>query len=194
MTTSDPVKQAWQAADAADLPRLEDVRARAGLFHRRVRRRNALEYAAALITVPVFVFGALTLPSVTIRTGCVLAILGILFVVWQLHRRASAVGPGENAAAPLIAHQRAQLVRQRDALASVGTWYLLPLVPGLVVILLAPVIEGGWAGLAARGWFGLAWLGIAAAFFLYVWRLNRAGARRLQAEIDALDALEGDME
>lgn len=194
MTTSDPVKQAWRAAGAADLPRLEEVRERAGLFHRRVRRRNAIEYAAALITVPAFAFGAWTLPSVTIRVGCILAILGILFVVWQLHRRASAVAPGDDAALPLIAHQRAQLVRQRDALASVGTWYLLPLVPGVTVILLAPIIEGGWAGLAARGWFGLAWLGIAAAFFLYVWRLNRAGARRLQTEIDALDALEGEKE
>ena len=195
MTGSDPLKQAWQASGGdMPLPRLDDVRAGAGLFYRRIRRRNMIEYGAALITVPVFAHAALTAPGMTIRIGAVLAIFGILLIVWQLHRRASAVPPAGDAVLPLIAHQRAQLVRQRDALASIGTWYLLPIIPGLGLIALAPVIDLGLAGLKSMDWFQYAWIGIVAIFFALVWWLNHEAARLLQTEIDALDALEGEQE
>lgn len=195
MTVSDPLKQAWQAAGGdMPAPRLDDVRAGADLFHRRIRRRNGIEYAAALIVLPFFAHAALTVPSATVRAGAILAIFGILVIAWQLHRRASAVMPPDEAPRPLIAHQRAQLARQRDALASVGTWYLLPLIPGLGLIALAPAVDGGMAGLRAMSWFQLAWIGIVAAFFVFVWWLNHAAARMLQAEIDMLDALEGETE
>lgn len=195
MTGSDPLKQAWQAEGGdTPLPRLDDIRAGAGVFYRRIRRRNMIEYAAAAVVVPFFAFTAWVTPGSSVRFGAILAIAGMLFVVWQLHRRASAVAPAADAALPLIAHQRAQLARQRDALASIGTWYLLPLMPGLAVIALSPLIDGGWAASGGLDWFHYAWVAIAAAFFLFVWWLNHAAARVLQTEIDALDALEGDTE
>ena len=191
---SDPenAKQAWQAS-AADpvLPDLAAVRADADRFYRRVRRRNAIEYAAAVSVVIAFSAYVLFLPSLAMRIGSAMIILGTLFVVRQLHRLASATPPPERAAAePILVHQRAQLARQRDALAGIFTWYLLPLIPGLLVMTIGPVIErGGVAGLlhAPRA----AWIVLicATVTFAGVWLLNRHGAARLRRMIDEIDAL-----
>lgn len=195
MNMSDPVRKAWQAsAGDSPLPDLDTVREGADLFFRRIRRRNRIEYATAALVIPFFGYAALTLPSSTIRVGAALVVLGTLFVIWQLHRRDSAVPPPGEAALPLIAHQRAQLVRQRDALASVGLWYLLPLVPGLSLIVLARAIDGGVEALARMSWFQIFWIGLVVLIFAGIWWLNRAAARMLQAEIDALDALQGENE
>lgn len=197
MNDPDSARHAWQAS-AADpaLPDLSTVRACADRFYRRVRRRNAMEYAAAVVTVIGFSAYILLLPSLAMRIGSGMIILGVLFVVWQLHRLASATPPPERTATePILVHQRAALVRQRDALAGILTWYLLPLVPGLLVFTIGPVIErGGMAGLlhAPRAtWIVL--IGAVVAF-VGVWLLNRRGAARLGRMIDEIDALIGGKE
>jgi hypothetical protein len=197
MSEPDIVKQAWQAS-AADpaLPDLAAVRAGADRFYARVRRRNAIEYAAAVIVVLGFSAYVLFLPSLAMRIGSAMIIIGTLFVVRQLHRLAAAAPPPERAAAePILVHQRAQLARQRDALAGVLTWYLLPLVPGFLVFTIGPVLErGGVAGLLHapfKTWIVL--IGAALAF-AGVWLLNRRGAAQLRAQIDDIDALLGGKE
>ncbi|MFA6113348.1 MAG: hypothetical protein WC729_05135 [Sphingomonas sp.] len=197
MSDPDLVKQAWQAS-AADpaLPDLASVRAGADRFYRRVRRRNAVEYAAAVFVVIAFSAYVVILPLLTMRVGAAMVVLGTLFVVRQLHRLASATPPPERAAAePILVHQRAQLARQRDALAGVFTWYLLPLIPGFVVMTLGPMLErGGAAGLLhipRATWIVLI---SAAVAFTGVWLLNQRGAARLGTQIDDIDALVGGKE
>ena len=197
MSDPDLVKKAWQAS-AADpaLPDLTAVRAGADRFYRRVRRRNTLEYAAAVIVVVAFSAYVLVLPSLAMRIGSAMIILGTLFVVRQLHRLASATPPPERAAAePILVHQRAQLARQRDALAGILTWYLLPLVPGLLVFTIGPVLErGGVAGLlhAPRA----SWIVLIGAVvtFAGIWLLNQRAAAQLGKKIDDIDALVGGTE
>ncbi|MCW3847312.1 hypothetical protein OF829_08665 [Sphingomonas sp. LB-2] len=189
---TDPFHHAWQASgtDAA-LPPLAEVRAGADRFHRLIRRRNAIEYAASVLVIGFFGFGALTgaIHDPIARAGAWLIILGTLAVVWQLHRRASAIQPpAADAARPILIHQRAQLVRQRDALAQVGLWYLAPFAPGLALMVLAPGIRHGIGALGASAWIAVA---INAAVFGGIWWLNRRAARMLQRAIDDLDALEG---
>lgn len=190
MNASDEVKQAWQASPAhPPLPRLDEVREGAVLFYHRIRRRNRVEYAASLFVILFFGAAALLLEETTARIGAVLAVAGTMLVVWQLHSRASAVAPPEDAASPLIAHQRAQLVRQRDALASVGLWYLLPPVPGIVLVVFAGGFEHGAGAPLNLGWHHYVWIGFMTFIFAGIWWANRAAARTLQTEIDALDAL-----
>jgi len=192
MNDPDSARNAWQAS-AADpaLPDLAAVRAGADRFYRQVRRRNAIEYAASVFVVVCFSAYAVFLPLLTMRIGAAMVVIGTLIVAWQLHRRAGATPPPERAAAePILVHQRAQLVRQRDALAGIVTWYLLPLIPGLLVMTIGPVIErGGMAGLlhAPRA----AWIVLicATVTFAGVWLLNRHGAARLRRMIDEIDAL-----
>ena len=193
MSDPDLLKQAWKAS-AGDhaLPDLETVRAGAEQFYRRIRLRNAIEYAASVFVVICFSAYVLFLPSPASRIGAAMVVLGTLMVAWQLHRRASAAPPPERAAAqPILVHQRAELARQRDALAGIFTWYLLPFIPGLLVMTLGPQLEHGAAGLLHMP--RLAWIRLLlpAAVFTSIWLLNQRGARLLQRKIDDIDALMG---
>jgi hypothetical protein len=196
MSDPDLVRQAWQASAANPaLPDLAAVRTGADRFYRRIRRRNATEYIASAFIVLCFSAYVLFLPSLAMRIGSALVVLGTFLVVWQLHRLASAELPPERAAAePILSYLRAQLARQRDALASVFTWYLLPLIPGLLVMMLGPALDHGVAGLRhmpGASWFGLT---LSAVVFIGVWWLNQRAARRLQKQIDHIDSLLGSKE
>lgn len=196
MSAPDPIKQAWQdSVTEASLPPIETIRAGADLFYRKVRRRNLIEYAACAVCVVCFSYYVFWLPLVTARIGAALIVIGTLFAAWQLHRRAPAVAPPEAAGdTSILAHTRAQLVRQRDALASIFSWYMLPFAPGLLVMAFAPIIEGRpmFPGQDARGpWIATA---VTAALFGFLWWLNRVGARKLQRRIEEIDALKGGME
>ena len=192
MTPDETVKQAWQASVSdAPLPNLEAVREGADRFYRLIRRRNRIEYAAAALVVPCFTAYVFLLPSPVARIGAALVVLGTLVMVWQLHRRATASPPpaAEAAWLPLIVHQRAQLARQRDALAKVGRWYLLPFLPGLALMVLAPAVESGPEALRSFSAGDLMSIAVLALVFLGIWWLNRRAARKLQKAIDELDAL-----
>ena len=193
MSDPDLVRQAWQASVADPvLPDLAAVRTGADRFYRKVRRRNAIEYVACVFVVICFSAYAVFLPSVTMRIGALMVVLGTLLVAWQLHRIASAAPPPESAAAePILVHQRAELARQRDALAGVFTWYLLPLIPGLLVMTLGPALEHGIAGLLHAPHSTWIRLACAVATFTGVWLLNQRGAARLGKQIDAIDTLTG---
>lgn len=106
---------------------------------------------------------------------------GTLVVLWQLWRR----GRSEPipSGAPVIAHHRAQLERQRAALASVFWWYLLPLLPGLALFLYA-------AAPTREPWIGAASATFCAVVFVGVWWLNHRAARALAGEVAELTALE----
>lgn len=194
MSTPDPVKAAWQSSvPEANLPPIETIRGWADTFYRKIRRRNRIEYAACAFVVPVFAGYAVFLHNPIARIGAVLVVLGTLFVAWQLRRLAAAVPPPEAAgASTILAYQRDQLVRQRDALAKVFQWYLLPLLPGLTLMMLAPAIApGGGVPRSAPWQLGLA---ISYSAFMGVWLLNRWVARKLQKYIDGIDALTGGKE
>lgn len=191
MSTTDPIKQAWQASGAAaPLPPLETLRKGSDAFYRHVRRRNAIEYGASAIVIVGFTAYVFLLPSIVARVGAALVVLGTLFVVWQLHRRASATPPPEaQAAVPLLVHQREQLARQRDALASVGAWYLLPFAPGMLLMMFAPAIERGPATLLAIPPGAAIVIATVILAFIGIWWINRHVARKLQAKVEALDRL-----
>ena len=124
------------------------------------------------------------------RFGAFLVVLATLFIAWRLHRHASADAPPEaDAARPLIEHQRPQFVRQRDALASVALWYLLPFAPGMGLMVFAPAVERGTRGLLDMGMGGVIAVAVMVIISTGIWWLNRRGARQLQKAIDDLDAL-----
>jgi hypothetical protein len=88
----------------------------------------------------------------------------------------------------LVASYRAQLIRQRDALRSVGAWYLAPFAPGMALLML-----GRWfAFRPADRPIGLDHMiillssAIVALGFFVVWLLNQRGADWLQRRIDEL--------
>ena len=77
---------------------------------------------------------------------------------------------------------RSELVRQRDLLRSVWWWYLLPFVPGMLLIPVGYWLEGpGWVLLALGIFVAVAFVGIGL--------LNQRVAHKLQRRIDDLDGV-----
>lgn len=189
MNSDETARESWQASvTEATLPSLAQVRAGADRFYRRLRLRNAVEYVACVIVVVCFGIYAFTLEHILQRAGSAMVVFGTLVAAWQLHRRASAVPPETAGEMPILDFVRAQMVRQRDALASIFWWYILPFVPGLVVMMIGTDLQHPPTGTAQFVGAASAWAIIAGMIF-GGWWLNLHWARRLQKHIDEIDAL-----
>ena len=183
----DDLKRLWkeQPMTATTTLSMDELKAGVKRLHRRIALRNAVEYVACVFVIAGFAFYIVRFPFPLMRAGSVLIILGTLVVAWQLSRRASSQPlPGDVGGQSWLEFQRAQLVRQRDALRSVWLWYVAPLVPGLVVFRWGVETELGATAPFARGRLAD---GVVALVFLAVIALNAWGARKLQRRIDALD-------
>ncbi len=178
----------WQAQTKEhDAMTLATIHQKARAFDRKIQWRNAREHFACGLALALFA-PALFLPfHWLMKAGAAWVMLAVLYVAWQLQRRASNEGmplPGEN----LVDAYRRQLVRQRDALRSVGSWYIGPMIPGLVLVQagmwLTPPKHGVPIERAHAG--QLVSAAVVAAVFGGVWWLNQRGARQLQKRIDEL--------
>jgi uncharacterized membrane protein YiaA len=167
-------------------------------FERTIRQRNLREYIAAALVIGVFVYYAWIFPTQLLRVGCGLIILGTAYVAYQLHRKAAAHhAPADMAIRNCLDFQRSELSRQRDALKTVWSWYLLPFLPGMAVFLVGlfeftmHISEA--AGRPFHTGAAIAGFSLIAAsiliVFVIVFFLNRQAARKLQKQIDDLDRL-----
>jgi hypothetical protein len=175
---------------------LEDIRRKAQKFQRRILWRNLREYAATVTVIASFgyVFWWAS-PAPLIRAGCGLLMAGTLFAMYALHRKGSArTVPAEMLFRTCVEFHREELRRQRDLARSAWTWYVLPFVPGLAVFLLGDFLKTMQMpnAPAHRGVietvFALAAAGCALVF-VGVAKLNQWSARKIQRQIDALDAM-----
>ncbi|PZU47417.1 MAG: hypothetical protein DI568_10005 [Sphingomonas sp.] len=185
---SDVVDPALWKAQAVQPPGLsralsaEEVRQRATALRRRVRRRNLLEYAtAALMIVACAMLIALQVRLGrfdAISIGLALLAAGGGVIAWQLHQRTGSPVVMDGARPSLDVYRDA-LRRERDALASVASWYVLPAVPGMAAIYI-----GAFLRVPPASWPLLIVL-VLGTFALFAWviRLNRRGARTLDDEL-----------
>ncbi|WP_366658108.1 hypothetical protein [Fodinicurvata sp. EGI_FJ10296] len=191
------VKSAWRDQPVDRSPAEPSAMThKADGFTRAIRRRNAIEYAAfglvglffAAEALGVFGRAAVPMADLVIRTGALLVVIGAAAAAWQLHRRASAPPPGTDpgqaldVAADVVSFHRRALARQRDALNSVGRWYLGPFLPGFALMAFGGFLDPGRDPLV----LALA-IGFVAIVFSTILVLNRRAAAAVQREIDALD-------
>lgn len=166
----------------------EVLRKRARKFGRAIWWRNAREYVGAVIGVALFASFLTQAHDLVFRVSYALFIAGMVWIVVQLHRKASTRSiPLEADTSTSLRFYRAELERQREVVKNVWPWYLAPLVPGFVVYTLAYALAFprpvSWAGLALLD-------AIIAALFFAVWKMNMRAARCLQRTIDELKAVE----
>jgi len=169
---------------------IADVHVRAERFQSRIRSRNLIEYVAAAFVIGVFGWMTVIVPEPSVQAGAVLIILGALYVCWQLHKLGRAASRSEmNAAASSWADfHRNELTRQRDALRSVWRWYLAPFLPGVLVFLGAVAFTTAThTPLPERLGLFFGGVGLTAVLFVAIALLNAVAARRLDAELAALD-------
>jgi len=184
---SDPIVTLWTAQHQdARGPSPAELAERARVLRRRVWRRDATEYAAGALAAAAFAWMGLASPDWGVRIACLVQVLGVLVVMRNLWTRR----PTDDPAAldrDALSHLRALLTEQRDALASVGRWYIGPMLPGMILFLAAvsrvTATKTGWgpalivAALAAA---------IVCGVFYGVLRLNRHAASMLDSQIAAL--------
>lgn len=180
----DSLHRLWRrdGGDLEPLP-LAEVKSRAAALGRTIGKRNCREYIATAFVTLIFGLYALILPGMLLKIGSLLVIAGGFVMVWQLSRRTSRPDPDAEAA-DVRAYYRTRLAIEARMLASVGLWYIGPLVPGLVVFM---------AGLAKTGGFGstlgfAAFAAIPTLVFFSIWLLNRRGAAMLREQIARIDA------
>jgi len=185
----DDLRNLWrdQPLENQRMP-LDEIRARASRFERRISRRNLREYAGGLLAVAIYGFSIWKQHNPVMRAGSAMVIAGVLFVMWQLYRRggASQLPADLGFLASLELHRR-QLIQQRDLLRTVFRWYIAPIIPGLIVVVIASV----------PGRFELRYLprmapflGILMGTLVAIWWLNRRAALKLERQIAELDNLE----
>jgi hypothetical protein len=192
MSGSHDARTIWQNQETEGTTvTLEDIHARAATFEKRVRNRNLGEYVAAAFVVVAFGFVAWHAPGWMIKLGSGLSMAAAIFVTWQLHRRGRAHAVPDGGAAGLLAFHREALARQRDALRTVGLWYLLPVLPGFVLMMLGRYTQFHAPGrtIATDHMIIIFTAVIVALVFVAVLLLNLWGAARLQNRIHELDRL-----
>jgi hypothetical protein len=152
-------------------------------FERRIRERNRREVLAGLIVVVAFGVFLWRGPELVNRIGCGLAIAGALFIIYRIRTRGVAHPVPTNVAlsAAMAIYQR-ELERQRDLLLTVTWWYLLPLLPGMVVLTLLQGFMRSQPGPALRVFSFVLVIGALTR------QLNRRAAGTLQQKIDRLTA------
>jgi hypothetical protein len=188
MSEFDPLQSLWTKQQQEPfVMSLTDIHARAQRFQTRIRWRNWIEYGAGALVIFAFTNVALATPDWGIRASVVLIILGICYISWKLATVAGAARKDD--AVSWADFHRAELVRQHRALSTVWSWYLAPLAPGALVFILATAFSPaeGDIPLFARVLIAIVASAWVAAVFCGVAYLNKKGAQKLQADIDALD-------
>ena len=179
----DDLTSLWKTQTEERPIMLNEIRSKATRFEREIRWRNLLEYGAAVIVVGAFSRLLWIGSHALVRTGAALIVLATLYVVYRIHRYAFATTMPENVALTTCQDfHRGQLVRHRDLLRSTWMWYLLPFVPGLLVLQIGrAAADPGRAPQVAMSAM------ISALVFLGIGWLNQRAARKLDREIEALE-------
>jgi hypothetical protein len=167
------------ASTGGQITPLDDIRRKALEFQVKISRRNLREYIVAAF---VFVSVSSNFSREPVSKGLIIA--GVAYMVYHLYSRGSArTAPPDADFATYRNFHRTELERQRDLLRAVWSWYLGPLIPGLLVFAVRDAMTN------PRPWIGL-YAVLVLLFFLGVAKLNRDAARKLQRQIDDLDAME----
>ena len=185
------LRKAWQSQRVEGTPMsIDEIRRKARKFQKKIGRRNLREYIAALVVVVFFGYRIWYTPDTITRVGFATIIAGLMYIVYQLHHRGSAKSlPAEMGSESWLEFHRRELERQRDLVGSVWSWYLGPIIPGWVVLMVG-LARTNPGHLHRFGLFLVVWNLVTALVFVGIWKLNQHGARRLQRRIDELDALQ----
>jgi hypothetical protein len=176
------IEKVWQQ-QPLEAPRLsvDDIRNRAQGFDTKVRWWRNVGAAVVFVAVIAEVGQVWLGRDIVERAGDLLTIAAFLCIAYE-YRKYSRLQP-DRLGLSCVDFYRAQLVYERN-LAGQSTRYLLPFVPGVTLSLLHGIIG---EGLTTVHRIGVVVVGI--AVFLGVAWANARTTRKLQREIDAINAV-----
>ena len=156
-----------------------DSRAQIENFVRNVKARNRRETITCLLVLPIFVLIAVMVPVTVLRYAQLLLFLGVIVILMMLRLLAPLRGDLAQYPSDNIQYWRDEILRQAKLLRLAPAWYLLPVVPGFILVLWFLHMVPG------KSWIGHA-LFIGFVFGLVIW-LNFRAAKKLEKEARALD-------
>ena len=158
---------------------VDDIRAKADRFERKVRRWHVLTGVLFLAIIVVEGWQVWREPDVVERVGDLLTIAAFVYVAfWFRGRMTIESMPAGLALTTSVDFYRSQLASQRDV-ANHPWRYLAVFLPGVGLSLLGRSLDRPPAQTAAIAAFGV-------ALFLAIAWVHRRTARKLQSEIDLL--------
>jgi hypothetical protein len=151
-----------------------DSQIRIEKFVRDAKAMQRRETIACLIVLPIFACLAVIIPVTMLRYAFALLFLGAVAVIAMLRLLVSLRGDLTRYPADNTQHWRGEMLRMAKLLRWAPVWYLLPVVPGFILVLwfLRMVPGKSWVGHAL----------ILAAVFGFVTWLNRRSARKLEKD------------
>lgn len=185
------LKQLWIAVD--ETPPVVDRAAlerSARRLRRRVWARNASEWGAAILLLPLCAQAAVRSDRWGARLGLLCIALAGLYISAVIYQRGHVRKDASTATGEFLQAHVAALAEQATLLESVWRWYLAPFLPGITLV----YVDAALAALAERGggqpasvWLTIlgGWL-LTGLVFVGIGMLNRRGARGLRREIAAL--------
>jgi hypothetical protein len=103
-------------------------------FLRTIRTRNRREIVVGLLLLPIVTVFAATAPLGSfVFYAFIMSLLGILFVIGMIYFVASPHGDLTSHPTDDVQHWRTEFLRQAKLLRLVPLWYILPLMPGMVL-------------------------------------------------------------
>jgi len=165
---------------------LNDIRNRARKFQKVTGRWNLVWYVSASITAVSFARFLLVYPSAIVRAGAGLGIAAAFLGIYLIHRgRSAQIVPDGVGLTTCITFHRTELERQRDFLLRSWRYLLLP-IPGAILFAIGVSNRAPQVGILPEA--GL--VSLYAVLILGVAKARQLQARKLQREIDALNAAE----
>ena len=169
---------------------IAEIREKSTKFEGRIRSRNLRETVVGVLVILVFGYYMVRFPAPLQRAGSLLTIAGIVLVIYRMNGMAAPEkAPADCGFENCVAFHRRELERQRDLLRTVWRWYILPLVPGILLFcaaVIAPKVRHG------RDWWRASpFLVLMAAWFWVTGWINRRAADKLQRRIEELGRVEG---
>jgi hypothetical protein len=172
---------------------VEEIHRKAAKFQRKVFWENALNYFLLLVGVAFACFFFIRYGSPTDvlrRLGFGMTVAAMLYMVWQTHKRSPFRRvPAERGFVSCLEFHRKELERRRDLHRSVWRWCLGPAIPGVVFLLVGMArINPNHA--RHPGWNLAGVITCMVLAYILGWRQSADRARKLQHQIDELDALQ----
>jgi hypothetical protein len=154
------------------------------LYERMTRRAVRIEAGTGVVVAAFFIMPLISAPNWALRFGWGLtSAYGLYVAVFVSKLRMDLLPDGLDFNGAL-AHYRSELMRRQRHIQTLWRWYLLPIVPGMTLIIVGSAIEATKLGRPL--WPAFVMAAILAGLGSVV-HLNSSGtARKLQVRIDAL--------
>ena len=182
-----PMQQLWQEQPAEGMHMsIDEIRRRAAKFEKRIIWMNAREYFGGAVGIGLMAYFLMHAHDNLSRIGFGLMIAGLAYALIHLYLKGRPGTASEQVGAQCANFFMEELERTHKLVNNLW-WYLGPLVPGLLVLTIAPALAHPQPAVLLR--LALVDVFIAGAFVFVIW-LNKRAARCLQKQIDELRSLQ----